>query len=64
LEWVVDKHLNRAEDNLDQLQANFEGVMLQSKKVHFRKYDQQLIAHLKDALDQAHKRLSRAALTV
>ena len=42
LEWVVGEHLHRAEDDLDQLQADFEGVLRQSKEVHFRKYDQQV----------------------
>ena len=57
MEWVVGEHLDRAEDDLDQLQADFKGVLWQSKEVHFRRYDQQRIAHLEDALEQAHKRL-------
>ena len=57
LEWVVEKHLDRAEADLDQLQADYEEVLRTSETVRFRKYDQQRIAHLENVLEQAHKRL-------
>ena len=57
LEWVVETHLDRAEADLDQLQADYEEVLQTSETVRFRKHDQQRIVHLKNALEQARKPL-------
>lgn len=57
LEWVVDQHLDRAEDELNQLQADFEAVLRQSKEARERKFDQAHIADLYRQLETAHMRL-------
>ena len=57
LEWVVDQHLDRAEDELNQLQADFEAVLRQSKEARERKFDQVHIADLYRQLETAHMRL-------
>ena len=57
LEWVVENHLDIAEAEQAQLQADFEEVLRTSETVRFRKYDQQRIEHLENWLEQAHKRL-------
>ena len=60
LEWVVENHLDIAEAEQAELQADFEEVLRTSETpetVRFRKYDQQRIEHLENWLEQAHKRL-------
>lgn len=34
LEWAVDQHLDRAEDDLEELHADFNDVLRQSKEAH------------------------------
>ena len=46
LEWVVDQHLDRAEDEQNQLQRYFEAVLHQSKKACEGKYQQKRISYL------------------
>ena len=57
LEWVVKQHLDRAEDDLDELHADYIDVMRQSKEAHERKYDQRHIADLYKQLDTANRAL-------
>jgi hypothetical protein len=42
LEWVIEEHLDRAEDDLDKLQADYEAVFRRSEEAHERRYDQQI----------------------
>jgi hypothetical protein len=46
LEWVVDQHLDRAEDEQNQLQRDFEAVLRQCKQARVRNYDQATISYL------------------
>jgi hypothetical protein len=58
MEWVVDQHLDtvdRAEDEQNQLQRDFEAVLPQSKQARERKYDQATIYHLSKQLDTARE---------
>ena len=55
LEWVVDQHLDRAEDEQKQLQRDFEAVLRQSKEARERKYDQATISYLSKQLDTARE---------
>jgi hypothetical protein len=55
LEWVVDQHLDRAEDEQKQLQRDFEAVLRQSKEARERKYDQKTISYLSGQLDTARE---------
>ncbi len=55
LEWVVDQHLDRAKDEQNQLQRDFEAVLRQSKQARERKYDQATISYLGKKLDTARK---------
>ena len=55
LEWVVDQHLDRAEDEQKQLQRDFEAVLRQSKDARERKYDQATISYLSKQLDTARE---------
>ena len=55
LEWVVDQHLDRAEDEQKQLQRDFEAVLRQSKQARERKYDQTTISYLSKQLDTARE---------
>ena len=55
LEWVVDQHLDRAEDEQNQLQRDFEAVLRQSKEARERKYDQATISYLSKQLDTARE---------
>ncbi len=55
LEWVVDQHLDRAEDEQNQLQHDFEAVLRQYKQARERKYDQATISYLSKQLDTARK---------
>jgi hypothetical protein len=55
LEWVVNQHLDRAEDEQNQLQRDFEAVLLQSKQAHDRKYDQEHISYLNQQLETARR---------
>ena len=57
LEWVVKQHLDRAEDDLDELHADYIDVMRQSKEAHERKYDQRHIVDLYKQLDTANRAL-------
>lgn len=59
LEWVVDEHLDRAEDEQKQLQRDFETVLRQSKEAHYRKYEQARIDELTKQLDEAHRTLRK-----
>ena len=38
LEWVIEEHLDRAEDDLDTLQADYEAVLRLSREAHERMY--------------------------
>ncbi len=55
LEWVVDQHLDRAEDEQNQLQHDFEAVLRQCKQARERKYDQTTISYLNKQLDTARR---------
>ena len=55
LEWVVDQHLDRAEDEQNQLQRDFEAVLRQSKEARERNYDQKTISYLSGQLDTARE---------
>ena len=55
LEWVVDQHLDRAEDEQNQPQRDFEAVLRQSKEARERKYDQATISYLRRQLDTARE---------
>ena len=57
LEWVVDKHRDGAELDLEELHADFKDVLRQSKEAHRRKYDQEHIAALNKRLEQANQAL-------
>ncbi len=46
MEWVVDQHLVRAEDEHNELQRDFEAVLRQCKLARERKYDQATISYL------------------
>ena len=59
LEWVVDEHLDRAEDEQKQLQRDFETVLRQSKEAYYRKYEQARIDELTKQLDEAHRTLRK-----
>jgi hypothetical protein len=52
LEWVVDQHLDRAEDEQNQLQRD---VLRQYKQARERKYDQTTISYLSKQLDTARE---------
>jgi hypothetical protein len=55
LEWVVDQHLDRADDEQIQLQHDFEAVLRQSKQASERKYDQKHILYVNEQLDTARR---------
>jgi hypothetical protein len=55
LEFATKQYRDLAEDDLDELQAEYEVVIRQSKKVHERKYDQKEIAMLNKRLDQGNQ---------
>jgi hypothetical protein len=55
LEWVVDQHLDRAEDEQNQLQHDFEAVLRQCKQARERKYDQTTISYFNKQLDTARR---------
>jgi hypothetical protein len=57
LKWVIKELLDRAEDDLDQLQSDHESVPRQSRKAHEQKYDQAYISDLNKRLDAANKSL-------
>ena len=57
LEWVIEEHLDRAEDDLDTLQADYEAVLRLSREAHERMYDQAYISDLTKRLDAANKSL-------
>jgi hypothetical protein len=46
LEWAIKQNLDRAEDELGQLQDDFEAILWQSKDASESKYDQEHIADL------------------
>ncbi len=54
---MIKDHLDRAEDDLDQLQSDHESVLRQSREAHERKYDQAYISDLTKRLDAANKSL-------
>ncbi len=62
LEWVVDQHLDRAEDEQNQLQRDFEAVLRQYKQALERKYDQTTISYLSKQLDTACETIWPGAL--
>jgi hypothetical protein len=51
LEWVVEQHLDRVEDELNQLQADYEDVLRKSKNARERKFDQEHIVDLYQQLE-------------
>jgi hypothetical protein len=55
LKWVIKEHLDRAEDDQDKLQSDYESVPRQSWEAHERKYDQAYISDLTKRLDAANK---------
>jgi hypothetical protein len=55
MRWVDDQHLDRAEDERNQLQRYFESVLRQSNQARERKYDQAIISYLSKQLDTAHE---------
>ncbi len=55
---AIKQHRDLAEDDLDELQAEYEDVIRQSKEEHERKYDQKEIAMLTQRLEQANQALS------
>jgi hypothetical protein len=57
LEWAIKQHRDLAEDDLDELQAEYEDVIRQSKEAHERKYDKKEIAVLNKRLEQANQAL-------
>ena len=57
LEWVIEEHLDRAEDDLDKLQADYEAVLRRSQEAHERRYDRAYISDLTKRLDAANKSL-------
>ena len=54
---MVERHLDRAEDELEELHADYIDVMRQSKEAHERKYDQRHIADLYKQLETANRLL-------
>jgi hypothetical protein len=52
---VVDQHLDRAEEEQNKLQRDFEAVLRQSKQARKRKYDQATISYLSKQLDTARE---------
>jgi hypothetical protein len=57
LKRVIKEHLDRAEDDVDKLQSNYESVLCQSREAHERKYDQAYISNLTKRLDAANNSL-------
>ncbi len=57
LECVVKQHLDRAEDEMDQLQGDFVALLRQCKDVRERKYDQEIIT-------SHYKQLETARMTI
>jgi hypothetical protein len=55
LEWGVDQHLDKAKDEQNQLQRDFEAVLRQSKQAREKKYDQEHISYLNEQLDTARR---------
>ena len=55
LDWVVERHLDRAEDELDQLQADYIKVLCRSKEASERRYDKEHIADLYTQLEAANQ---------
>jgi hypothetical protein len=50
---VIRQHLDRAKDDLDELQADYEPVLRQSREAHERKYDQAHTSYLTERLDKS-----------
>ena len=57
LEWAIKQHRDLAEDDLDELQAEYEDVIRQSKEAHERNYDKKEIVMLNKRLEQANQAL-------
>ena len=57
LEWVIGHHLDRAEDDLEELHADNLAVLRESREAHERKYDQEHIAELNKRLKATNKSL-------
>ncbi len=57
LEWAIRQHRDLAEDDLDELQAEYEDVIRQPKEAHERKYDKKEISVLNKRLEQANQAL-------
>jgi hypothetical protein len=57
LEWVIGHHLDRAEDDLEELHADYLAVLRESREAHERKYDQEHIAELNKRLEATNKSL-------
>jgi hypothetical protein len=55
LDWVVDQHLDRAEDAQNQLQRDYEAVLRQCKQARERKYYQATISYLNKQLGTARR---------
>jgi hypothetical protein len=54
---MIEEHLDRAEDDLDKLQADYEAVLRRSQEAHERRYDQAYFSDLTKRLDAANKSL-------
>ncbi len=57
LESAIKLHRDLPEDDLDELQAEYEDVVRQSKEAHERKYDQKEIAMFNKRLEQGNQAL-------
>ncbi len=57
LELSIKHHRDLAKDDLDELQAEYEDVVRQSKEANERRYDQKEITMLNKRLEQANQAL-------
>ena len=55
MHWVVERHLDRAEDELEELHADYVDILSRSQKASERRYDQEHIADLYTQLETANR---------
>jgi hypothetical protein len=57
LEYAIDRYREIAEDDIEELHADFSAVLRESKEAYERNYDQAYIADLKGKLAAAFKNM-------
>ena len=55
LDWVVERHLDRAEDELEELRADYVDILSRSQRASERRFDQEHIADLYTQLETANR---------